>query len=158
MSAIDAAVVIDVKRLQRVFLELQAMGADGKGLTRSVAASLLSSTEMAFEQEKDPEGDKWHEWSDPWRAWRTEHGYVPGKILTLKGDLARSMTTRYADSWAMIGSNREYAAIHQWGGLPGMRPGPAAIPARPYMGFDRVAEQEILALIKKRFQRAVVAP
>ncbi|EEP1395098.1 phage virion morphogenesis protein, partial [Salmonella enterica] len=34
MSTIDAAVVIDVKRLQRVFLELQAMGDDGKGLTR----------------------------------------------------------------------------------------------------------------------------
>ncbi|EHU5758815.1 phage virion morphogenesis protein, partial [Salmonella enterica] len=45
MSQIDAAVVIDVKRLQRVFLELQAMGDDGKGLTRSVAASLLSSSE-----------------------------------------------------------------------------------------------------------------
>ncbi|EHZ2880517.1 phage virion morphogenesis protein, partial [Salmonella enterica] len=37
MSQLDLAVVVDVKRLQRVFLELQAIGDDGKGLTRSVA-------------------------------------------------------------------------------------------------------------------------
>lgn len=36
MSQIDAAVVIDVKRLQRVFLELQAMGDDGKGLSNGI--------------------------------------------------------------------------------------------------------------------------
>ncbi|EDS4461957.1 phage virion morphogenesis protein, partial [Salmonella enterica subsp. enterica serovar Braenderup] len=125
MSQIDAAVVIDVKRLQRVFLELQAMGDDGKGLTRSVAASLLSSSEMAFEQQREPDGDAWHEWSEPWRAWRTKHGYVPGKILTLHGKLAGEMTTDYGDTYAMIGSNEPYAAIHQWGGTPDMRPGPA---------------------------------
>lgn len=157
MPDIDAAVVIDVKRLQRVFLELQAMGGNGKDITRSVANSLLSSTEMAFEQEKAPDGDKWRSWSDPWRDWRTKHGYVPGKILTLRGDLARSVTPYYGDTWAMIGSNKPYAAIHQWGGLPGMPPGPAAIQARPYMGFDKVAEKEILNLIKKRFEKAVAA-
>lgn len=157
MSQLDLAVVVDVKRLQRVFLELQAMGDDGKGLTRSVAASLLSSSEMAFEQQKEPDGDKWHEWSEPWRAWRTKHGYVPGKILTLRGKLAGEMTTDYGDTYAMIGSNEPYAAIHQWGGTPDMRPGPAAIPARPYMGFDKVAEKEILSLIKKRFEKAVDA-
>ncbi|EBW2889667.1 phage virion morphogenesis protein [Salmonella enterica subsp. enterica] len=157
MSTIDAAVVVDVKRLQRVFLELQAMGDDGKRLTRSVAASLLSSSEMAFEQQKEPDGDKWRAWSDPWRDWRTKHGYVPGKILTLHGKLAGEMTTDYGDTYAMIGSNEPYAAIHQWGGLPSMPPGPAGIPARPYMGFDKVAEKEILSLIKKRFEKAVAA-
>ncbi|EDJ6750297.1 phage virion morphogenesis protein, partial [Salmonella enterica subsp. enterica serovar Rubislaw] len=35
--------------------------------------------------------------------------------------------------------------------------GPAAVPARPYMGFDKVAEKEILNLIKKRFEKAVDA-
>ena len=33
MSQLDAAVVIDVKHLQRVFLKLQAMGDAGKCLT-----------------------------------------------------------------------------------------------------------------------------
>ncbi len=34
-----------------------------------------------------------------------------------------------------------------------MPPGPAAIGARPYMGFDQVAEQEIMDEIRKRFKR-----
>ncbi|EED1847994.1 phage virion morphogenesis protein, partial [Escherichia coli O157] len=42
MSSIDAAVVVDVTRLQRVFARLQFVGG-GKGLARSVASSLLSS-------------------------------------------------------------------------------------------------------------------
>ncbi|EFL8877122.1 phage virion morphogenesis protein, partial [Escherichia coli] len=39
MSSIDAAVVVDVTRLQRVFARLQFVGG-GKDLARSVAASL----------------------------------------------------------------------------------------------------------------------
>ncbi|EGM9492525.1 phage virion morphogenesis protein, partial [Escherichia coli] len=58
MSSIDAAVVVDVTRLQRVFARLQFVGG-GKDLTRSVASSLLSSSEMAFEQEKEPDGERW---------------------------------------------------------------------------------------------------
>ncbi|EEA3739694.1 phage virion morphogenesis protein [Salmonella enterica] len=158
MSQLDLAVVVDVKRLQRVFLELQAMGDDGKGLTRSVAASLLSSSEMAFEQEKNPEtGQRWADLTEPYKTWREEHGFTPIKILTLRGKLASELTTDYGDTYALIGSNEPYAAIHQWGGTPDMRPGPAAIPARPYMGFDTVAEKEILNLIKKRFEKAVAA-
>lgn len=84
---------------------------------RSVASSLLSSSEMAFEQEKEPDGERWHDWSDPYRKWRTRKGYMPGKILTLNGDLARRLTTDYGDTRALIGSNEPYAAIHQWGGL-----------------------------------------
>jgi phage gpG-like protein len=34
---------------------------------------------------------------------------------------------------ASISVGKEYAAIHQFGGQPGMRPGTAAIPARPYL-------------------------
>ncbi|EII7652160.1 phage virion morphogenesis protein, partial [Escherichia coli] len=109
MSSIDAAVVVDVARLQRVFARLQFVGG-GKDLARSVAASLLSSSEMAFEQEKEPDGERWHDWSDPYRKWRTRKGYMPGKILTLNGDLARRLTTDYGDTWALIGSNEPYAA------------------------------------------------
>ncbi|EES1653778.1 phage virion morphogenesis protein, partial [Escherichia coli] len=40
----------------------------------------------------------------------------------------------------------------------GMPPGPAAIGARPYMGFDQVAEQEIMDEIRKRFKKATETP
>lgn len=155
MSTLNLAVVIDQKRLQRAFRTLIKMGDDGRGITRVVAGALLSSTEQAFEREQSPEGQSWAAWSDPWRRWREEHGYLPGKILTLQGDLARSVTTDYGPNWAIIGSNKPYAAIHQWGGKPGMAPGPAAITARPYMGLDSAGEQEIIAAIQKRAQMAL---
>ncbi|WP_048797106.1 MULTISPECIES: phage virion morphogenesis protein [Serratia] len=158
MPEIDLAVVVDVRRLQRAFLNLQALDGDAgrKDITRVAAGCLLSSSERAFETQTDPEtGQPWRALSDPYIAWREKHGYSPIKILTLNGNLARAMTTDYGPTWALIGSNEPYAAIHQWGGTPGMRPGPAAIPARPYMGLDKVAEREILDYIKKRYEKAI---
>lgn len=50
---------------------------------------------------------------------------------------------------AIIGPNKVYGAIHEFGGSPGMAPGPAAIPARPYMhpALDQETEhvQSIIA-------------
>lgn len=156
VSSMDLAVVIDVQRLKNAFRRLEALGTDGKTITRVVAAALQSSTEQAFEREADPvNGKHWADWSDPYLAWREKHGYTPGKILTLGADLARSMTTDYGPTWALIGSPKIYAAIHMWGGKAGMAPGPAAIPARPYMGLDDAGEQDIYEHIKNRAKDAL---
>ena len=42
-----------------------------------------------------------------------------------------------------VGSNLVYAAIHQFGGTPDMHPGPAAIPARAYLGLSDADVVEI---------------
>lgn len=152
--SIDLAVVVDVRRIQAAFSNLGEMAND-RYIPRVAAGALLSSTEQAFEQEADPvTGNHWADWSDPYLAWRDERGYTPGKILTLNGDLARSITTDYGPDYALIGSPKVYAAIHQWGGTAGMPPGPAAIPARPYMGLDKPGEADIFNAIKKRAESA----
>ena len=76
---------------------------------------------------------------------------MPGKILTLNGEFwPKRLTTDYGDTWALIGSNEPYAAIHQWGGLPGkVCPWTGGHWCSPYMGFDQVAEQEIMDEIRK---------
>ena len=153
--SIDLAVVLDVRRIQIAFKQLGDMADDGE-IPRVAAGALLSSTEQAFEQQCDPvTGEHWADWSDPWLAWREAHGRTPGSILTLDGDLARSITTDYGPDYALIGSPKIYAAIHQWGGKQEMAPAPAAIPARPYMGLDKVGEQEIYAAIRKRIKAAI---
>lgn len=153
--SIDLAVVLDVRRIQSAFASLGAMANDGD-IPRTAAGALLSSTGQSFEKQRDPvtEGH-WADWSDPYLAWREKRGRVPGKILELDGDLARSVTTDYGPDFALIGSPKIYAAIHQWGGTAGMAPGPAAIPARPYMGLDKVGERDIFDAIRKRTERAV---
>ncbi|EAB1947888.1 phage virion morphogenesis protein [Salmonella enterica] len=149
--SIDLAVVVDIRRIQTAFMGLGAMANDGD-IPRAAAAALLSSTEQAFEQESDPEtGAHWAAWSDPYLAWREKHNYIPGSILTLNGDLARSITTDYGPDWALIGSPMIYAAIHQWGGKARY----TVLEARPYMGLDKVGRKEIYAAIKKRAETAL---
>lgn len=149
--SIDLAVVLDINRIQTAFINLGAMANDG-AIPRAAAAALLSSTENAFEQQADPvTGEHWASWSDPYLAWREIHNYVPGTILTLNGDLARSITTDYGPDWALIGSPMIYAAIHQWGGKARY----TILEARPYMGLDKVGRKEIYTAIEKRAQAAL---
>ncbi|EMY3309419.1 phage virion morphogenesis protein [Salmonella enterica] len=153
--SIDLAVVLDIRRIQTAFKELGEMANDSD-IPRVAAGALLSSTEQAFEKQANPvTGQHWAQWSDPYLAWREDHSYIPGQILTLHGDLARSITTDYGPDYALIGSPKIYAAIHQWGGTPGMAPGPAAIKPRPYMGLDKPGRQDIYAAIEKRAKGAV---
>lgn len=42
-----------------------------------------------------------------------------------------------------------YAAIHQFGGLPSMAPGPAAIPERPYIGMSSASKGDIQRYARK---------
>lgn len=149
--SIDLAVILDIKRIQTAFISLGALANDGS-IPRAAAAALLSSTENAFEQQADPvTAEHWAAWSDPYLAWREKHNYVPGSVLTLNGDLARSITTDYGPDWALIGSPMIYAAIHQWGGQARY----AVLTARPYMGLDKVGRKEIYTAIKKRAESAL---
>ncbi|WP_436887428.1 phage virion morphogenesis protein [Escherichia coli] len=119
--SLDMNVAVDVRRIQLALDELGTVTRD-RVIPRVMAAALLSSTEQAFERQADPDtGKGWEAWSDSWQAWRQDHGFVPGSILTLHGDLARSITTDYGQDYALIGSPKIYAAIHQWGGTPDIR-------------------------------------
>ncbi|MCX0455184.1 phage virion morphogenesis protein, partial [Escherichia coli] len=102
--SLDMNVAVDVRRIQLALDELGTVTRD-RVIPRVMAAALLSSTEQAFERQADPDtGKGWEAWSDSWLAWRQDHGFVPGSILTLHGDLARSITTDYGQDYALIGS------------------------------------------------------
>ncbi|BDA59740.1 phage virion morphogenesis protein [Shewanella xiamenensis] len=112
-----------------------------------IAAVLESATEGAFEAEADPvTGQAWQSLSDAYlRASPKRQG---GKILQASaGGLAASVTADSGDFWAAIGSNKIYAAIHQFGGTDDMAAGPAGIPARPYFGISREDEQSMLGIL-----------
>lgn len=112
-----------------------------------IAAVLESATEGAFEAEADPvTGQAWASLSDAYlKANPKRQG---GKILQASaGGLAASVTADSGDFWAEIGSNKIYAAIHQFGGTDDMPAGPAGIPARPYLGVSREDEQSMLGIL-----------
>lgn len=112
-----------------------------------IAAVLESATEGAFAAEADPTtGQAWVSLSDTYlKANPKRQG---GKILQASaGGLAASITADSGDFWAAIGSNKIYAAIHQFGGTDDMPAGSAGIPARTYLGVGREDEQSMLGIL-----------
>lgn len=112
-----------------------------------IAAVLESATEGAFEAEADPTtGQSWPSLSDTYLEANPKR--QGGKILQASaGGLAASVTSDSGDFWAAIGSNKPYAAIHQFGGTGDMPAGPAGIPARAYLGISKDDEQAILKIL-----------
>lgn len=63
--------------------------------------------------------------------------------MQVEGKLATSVNTQYDDNSAIIGSNLDYARIHQLGGQAGKNH-KANIPARPYLKLANDNLEEIL--------------
>jgi phage virion morphogenesis protein len=82
-------------------------------LMRSVSATMLHAVEENFAQEGRP---KWVDLHPGTKLGRAKAGTWPGKILQRSGGLASSITQRWSVSEAVVGSNKVYAAIHQFGG------------------------------------------
>lgn len=72
----------------------------------------------------------------------------PWQILQVSGQLASSINTYYDNDSAVIGSNLEYAAIHQLGGQTGQNKS-VEIPARPYLQLTSEDSEEILLSVEK---------
>ncbi len=67
-----------------------------------------------------------------------------GKSRSQTG-LASSITSKYDDESAVVGTNKPYAAIHQFGGDAG-RNKKVKIPARPYL---KLGDNEFNSILEK---------
>ncbi|HWH86353.1 MAG TPA: phage virion morphogenesis protein [Pseudomonas sp.] len=94
--------------VERLFAQLKAFARHPKKLMEELAYQGEASTRRRFETETDPDGDKWQ------KSLRAE--LFGGKTLTKDGHLADSISSDATDEVAVWGSNRIYAAIHQFGG------------------------------------------
>ena len=92
--------------------------------------------------------EKWTELSEITKKQRTKKRKYPGQILQVSGLLASSITTYYDNETAIIGSNLDYAAIHQLGGQAGKNK-KVKIPARPYLYLSDDNFKEILQETEK---------
>ena len=79
---------------------------------------------------------------------RTKKRKWPGQILQVEGKLAASINTYYDNNSAVIGSNLEYAAIHQLGGQAGKNKS-VEISARPYLFLTEDDYSEVLSECEK---------
>lgn len=146
MAGATISLTVQDDRVRRALTGLASQSRDLQEPFEEIGASLLTSTQQRFEDEEDPEGDSW-----PELAPRTQRRIVNGRPrggahilrVSTSAGLYGSLTYLATATDLRLGSNKEYAAIHQLGGTEDMPPGPAAVPARPFLGISRDDEQEI---------------
>lgn len=132
---------IDNNAVNEKLLEIAQKSENLRPLMKNIAGIFAYSTEENFKNEGRP--DKWTELSESTIKQRTKKKQWPGMILQVSGQLASSVNTYYDNDSAVIGSNLEYAAIHQLGGQAG-RNKSVEIPARPYLNLTDDDFEEIM--------------
>ncbi|MCP2072233.1 UNVERIFIED_ORG: phage virion morphogenesis protein [Pseudomonas lini] len=151
---------LDHQHLQQTLSKVEQAIGDLTPLMHSLAAELASQTEDNFEHEGRPQ---WPELSDVTIGRRAKNGHWPGKMLQVSAaGLAASITTHATDNSAMVGSNKTYAAMMQFGGEQADFPLLwGDIPGRPYLPMDAEgnlqpgAEKAILILALAHLEKAV---
>ena len=134
---------IDNKEVESRLLDLAQKSENLRPLMKNIAGIFAYSTEENFKNEGRP--DKWTELSESTIKQRTKNKQWPGMILQISGQLASSVNTYYDNDSAVIGSNLDYAAIHQLGGQAGKNQS-VTIPARPYLQLNNEDFEEILSM------------
>ena len=94
---------LDASELERGLGQLLKNARHPRPMMRAIAAELLSITEDNFE-------------SESWGGKKWPANARGGKILQKSGQLAASIHTASGSNFARIGTNKPYAAIHQFGG------------------------------------------
>lgn len=144
MSGTKINITLDAVQADALLRRVEAGAQNALPLFTEIGTALEASTRERIETTKvAPDGTPWLDISPAWRRTKKKRGHAEG-ILTMRGDLLNSIAFEAAATYTdIIAGPTEYAAIHQFGGDGSMAPGPAAIPARPYLGLSSEDETEI---------------
>ena len=126
-------ITIKDNELKTELTKLQTKVRNLKPLLNQVGYYLLEVVENSFENEADANGKAWQELSPSYLNYKNKKGYT--KKLQNRGTLAESIDFTTTTDALILGTNIEYAAIHQFGGFAG-RNKSAFIPARPFLPID----------------------
>ena len=136
---------IDSDDLTKALNKLSKRSSDLTSVMEDISILMQYSVEENFAEEGRPE--KWSDLAEITMSQRAKQGKWPGKILQVsQAGLAASISTVSDSESAAIGSNKDYAAIHQFGGMAG-RNKKVKIPARPYIEFPEEDLEEIIETI-----------
>lgn len=109
--------MIEAKLEYQPVLRAMRRSADEMGntrpLMRSVAGIMFRAVEDNFEQEGRP---KWKDLQPGTKLTRYKEGTWPGKILQRSGGLASSFQQQFDARNSVVGTNKVYAAIQNFGG------------------------------------------
>ena len=144
-------VTIEIRKdeLGPALQRLLAYGKDGIGLALAdLGEYLVRSTRERAAAEVDPTGSPWAPLSPRYKARKDKRR--PG-LPMLKHDnhmLGDQFSWQVRGTELLVGTNAIYGALHQFGGTDSMAPGPAAVPARPWLGLSAEDETEALDILE----------
>jgi phage virion morphogenesis protein len=151
-----AYVSSDIKELEGLaaILNHSALSStDRMKLMKGLGTGIVEqSRSRILETQEDPEGNKWQDYAaSTLKGLKAKGLEKVVSLLNRKGYLQSSIKVRQGGEWSvLVGSDREYAGVHQWGYKP------KNIPARPYLGLssDDISDLTELAeiFLKRRMQ------
>ena len=158
------------RQVLRAVADMAAIGRQPEAVLWPIGEKLASNTRDRFDEGRDPQGNRWAPLS-PWYL-PFKRGPSVLKGAAMSGGLQGSITSAVAGHDVAVGSNKVYAAVHQFGAT--IRPKRAGgmlvfrdaggqawgaarqvtIPARPYLGLSAEDEDDILDVAENAFLRA----
>jgi phage virion morphogenesis protein len=129
----------DLNVLARVADDLE----DPRPLMRDIAEAIHSGVEGNVRRQEGPQGKPWTDLATSTKNERREAGYWPGQMLVRTGSMLSSVQTFHSDTTAGVSTNKPQAALLHFGGEEDMPPGPADVPARPWLYISTSTLEEI---------------
>lgn len=126
------------EKIKKFLLEVSKNIADMTPLMKTAAVFMKDCVDENFETEGTHTGEKWEAWSEAWKKQRIKQGRGSGKILSLDGHLRKSIMSKTTFDSAIVGTNKIYAAIHNFGGTPELKRNKTM----PKREFNRINDDE----------------
>lgn len=158
MTAVN--IELDISELSCVIDKALATLNRPKLMFAEMGEELLAIHFARFVAQKAPDGTPWTPLKDWYRESKKKNA---DKILTLDGHLRGTLRYQASDTGVVFGSDRPYAAIHQFGGtvtaknakalnVQGRPVKSVTIPARPWLGLSADDEQRLIEIARKHLK------
>lgn len=141
MAGASVSVAIDDKELQRFFTKLIQQTDDMTDIFAAIGEQQLESTAQRYKDQKAPDGKKWARLKKKTIAQKSRNA---DKKLIDSGDLMGTYSYEADSDSLVFGSNRIYAATHQFGDED------RGIVARPHIGISASDELDISNLLAQQ--------
>jgi phage virion morphogenesis protein len=106
-------ITVEDAGVRALLRKLKHRAGDMSPVMRQIAGIMHHAVEENFARQGRP---KWQDLAPSTKKARARKGHWPGKILQVKGQLAASISEKHNAKSAVVGTNKKYAAIHQFGG------------------------------------------
>ena len=138
---------------------LLELSSDLSPALRDIGEMLDNSHDRRFDQQVSPDGTPWSPLSDVTLSRKKRN---KDKVLTADGGLRESLHPDVTADTLTFGTNKLYAAVHQFGALQGAfgnnrRGSPipwGTIPARPFLGFSAADKEEVQRILSRHLKQA----